>query len=97
MADVLFECFEVTEPVTKANGVRRKWEKIGCIFAHKDGQGGLQMLERIPRGGRIVCRTPRYQQAALAPSVKETLSPLPSMSQGTGGRYSILDVEIENN
>lgn len=39
------------------------FNRVGCAFAHKDGQGFNIMLEAMPVDGRITLRTPKERLA----------------------------------
>lgn len=39
-------------------GEKSYWNKVGAVWAHKDGKGFTLQLETCPINGRIVLRTP---------------------------------------
>ncbi len=39
-------------------GEKSYWNKVGAVWAHKDGKGYTLQLETCPINGRIVLRTP---------------------------------------
>lgn len=42
--------------VVEGDGDRAFWTKIGCAWAHGDGQGFNVQLSAIPVGGRLIIR-----------------------------------------
>lgn len=42
--------------VVEGDGDRAYWTKIGCAWAHNDGQGFNVQLSAIPVGGRLIIR-----------------------------------------
>lgn len=50
----------------KGNEKRSKWQKIGVVFEHKDGEGFDVVLSALPINGRIVLRKPKSKEALAA-------------------------------
>jgi hypothetical protein len=47
-------------------GQKDRWNRIGVVFAHEDGEGATLILDSLPIhfDGRIVMRTPKVEQGA---------------------------------
>lgn len=48
--------------VVEGDGDRAFWTKIGCAWAHNDGQGYNVQLSAIPVGGRLIIRAKKEEQ-----------------------------------
>jgi len=48
--------------VVEGDGDRAYWTKVGCAWAHNDGQGYNVQLSAIPVGGRLIIRAKKEEQ-----------------------------------
>jgi hypothetical protein len=42
----------------RKGGERSYWDRVGVVFAHKDGQGFDLILDAVPVDGRVTLRAP---------------------------------------
>ncbi len=47
-------------------GEKSYWDRVGAVFAHKDGQGFDLVLDALPVDGRVTLRTPSEKPEATA-------------------------------
>jgi hypothetical protein len=59
-----YHAYSVIEATRK--GQKARWNRIGVVFAHEDGEGETLLLDSLPINfnGRIVMRAPKTEQGA---------------------------------
>ena len=59
-----YHAYSVIEATRK--GQKARWNRIGVVFAHEDGEGQTLLLDSLPINfdGRIVMRAPKTEQGA---------------------------------
>jgi hypothetical protein len=59
-----YHAYSVIEATRR--GQKPRWNRIGVVFAHEDGEGETLLLDSLPINfnGRIVMRAPKTEQGA---------------------------------
>ena len=57
----------IVKEYTVGRELRSAWNRVGAVFAHKDGEGFDIMLDALPVDGRLTLRKPKPEEVPTEP------------------------------